>query len=227
MTEVPMMQSDIMVLGLHLDVFLMYAAGVFYALCAFLVLKSYRRERGELLGAFLAFLTYQALAMIFMGIEFHTMNLLYGEIAAVAVFVGSAYMIKFPFSSFSRGTRRIVFLLTLIVSLAIFTWFLLTPERKMLLMPFVLWYDIIVNGLVVGGAIIIFGMRVGPPQRMKALGGGAGVVSCCVVANASMLSGAFITSAFFQFLAPVLIIGSLVFARKRQSVPLSYGTPLP
>ncbi|MDP2593663.1 MAG: hypothetical protein Q8P52_03380 [bacterium] len=225
MAEVPMMQSDILVLGLHLDVFLMYAAGVFYAFCAFLVLKSYRRERNELLGAFLAFLVYQALAMIFMGIEFHTMNLLYGEIAALAVFVGSAYMMKFPFSSFSKGTRRIVFFVTLIVSVMIFTWFLQTPERKTLLMPFVLWYDIVVNGLVVGGAILIFGMRIGPPQKIKALGGGAGVVSCCVVANASMLSGAFLTSAFFQFLAPVLIISALVFAKKRQAVSFSSESP--
>jgi hypothetical protein len=186
-------------------------------ICAGFLWKPFREERNELIGALFAFLVYQALSMFFMGLEMHTMNMVYSNLASLAVFIGSAYMLKFPFSSFSGKVRRLLFMLSVIVLLAVFMWFIQTPEREMMLMKFTLWYDIIVNGLVVGGFILALGLRTSERWlRIKALGGGSGVVSCCVAANTAMLGGAVLTSLVFAFLAPVLILASLMFARKKQ-----------
>ncbi len=177
-----------------------------------------RRDKNELISALFAFLVYQAISMIFMGLEMHTMNMNYTYIATLSVLIGSTYMLKFPFSSLSQGVRRIIFMFSLVVVLGIFIWFMQTAERQMSLMNFTLWYDIIVNGIVVGGFMLMLGLRTKEGSlRLKALGGGTGVVSCCVVSNGAMLGGAILTSSAFAFLAPILILGSLLIARGRGS----------
>lgn len=212
-----------MILGLSLDVFLMIASGVFYLICAAFVLKPMRREKNELISALFAFLVYQAVSMFFMGLEMETMNMLYGNIAALAVFVGSAYMLKFPLSPLSKRARSISFMGILIVILGVFIWFMQTEARQMSLMHFVLWYDLVLNGIIVGGSIIGYGFKASEKlAKTKALAGGSGVVSCCVVSNAAMLGGAIVLSSVFQFLAPILILGALAFARKKSpSTPVN------
>ncbi len=208
-----------LVLGVfHLEIFLMLLSGVFYLLCAWLLWKPYKEEKNELVGALMAFLVYQAFSMFFMGVEMHTMNMLWSNLAGLAVFIGSAYMLKFIFSPFAEKTRKNLFRLALIVAFGLFTWFMQDEAKQMELMHFTLWYDLVVNGLVVGGAIIVFALKTTEKWlRTKALGGGGGVVTCCVVANATMLSGAMLVSSFFQFLAPVMILGTLFYARKKQN----------
>lgn len=204
-----------MILGFHLEVFLMLTSGIFYILCALLVWKSYKKEKNELVGALLAFLVYQAINMFFMGLEMYTMQMIYSNIAALSVFIGSAYMLKLPFGSFSKGTRNIIFFSTLIIVLGIFIWFMQTEEREMSLMNFILWYDIVVNGLVVGGFMILLALRTTEKWlKVKALGGGAGVVTCCVVSSGAMLTGAIVTGSVFGFIAPVVILTSLFLAKK-------------
>jgi hypothetical protein len=195
----------------------MLASGIFYVICAFVVYKSYKKEKNELIGALLAFLGYQAINMFFMGLEMQTMNMLYSNVAALSVLVGSAYMLKFPFSSFSKGTRRLVFFISLIIGLGIFAWFMQNETREMALMNFILWYDIIVNGILVGGFMLLLAIRTSEKWlKIKAFGGGTGVITCCVVSNGAMLSGALLASSFFGFLAPIVILVSLMFTKKKE-----------
>jgi hypothetical protein len=221
MMEESMMMMNLgpQVLGVHVAILLMWAAGIFYIICALILWKPVRQEKNEVIGALFAFLVYQALSMIFMGLEMQTMNMLYSNIAALAIFIGSAYMLKFPFSSFSQGVRRVVFYLSIIIILSIFGWFMQNPERQMELMNFVLWYDLVINGIIVGGFMILLGIGTRERAlRMKAMGGGTGVVSCCVVANGAMISGSLIAGSLFSFIAPVLIIGFITRARKIQNL---------
>ncbi len=197
-------------------VILMLASGVFYLICAAVVWKPFREEKNELIGALFAFLVYQSISMIFMGIEMYTHNHVYLYISSLAVFIGSAYLLKFPYSFFGRATRRILFYLTVLIAVSLFIWFIQTKEREMLLMDFTIWYDLIINGLVAGGFILAYALKI--PDRLlkiKALGGGSGIISCCIVANIGMLTTAILLSAVFQFLAPVLILASLVMTRKK------------
>lgn len=217
MEHMMMESSGPMVFGMMFEIFLMMAAGVFYLLCAAYVWKPMRQEKNELIGALFAFLIYQAISMFFMGLEMHTMNMVYSNIAGLAVFIGSAYMLKFPLSSLSERTRKTVFRVVLMMVVALFIWFIQTKEREMQLMHFTLWYDLVVNGLIVGGFIIFKAIGIANRwQKIKALGGGSGVVTCCVIANGAMITGAMITSSIFGFLAPVIIISTLMYARKKQ-----------
>lgn len=205
------------ILGFSLDAFLMIAAGVFYILCAIVVWRSYKKDRNELVGALLAFLVYQSFNMLLMGMEIHTMEMVYSNLAALSVFIGSAYMLKFPFSSFSKGVRNSVFFISLIALLALFAWFMRNEDSQMLLMQFTLWYDLVANGILVGGFMLILALKTSEKWlKVKAIGGSTGVISCCVVSNGAMIGGAFLTSAFFGFLAPVLILGSLLISRSKQ-----------
>lgn len=203
----------------HLGVLLMLVSGIFYFLCALSLIKPYLEEKNELIGALLAFFSYQTISMIFMGVEMHTMNMLYSNIAALAIFIGSAYMLKFPIASLPEKTRKYTFMGVMIASIALFVWFMGSPAKQMQLMSFVLWYDLIINGLIVGGSIIWFGFQaIERSTKLKALGGGTGVVSCCVAANAAMLGGSLLASAIFQFLAPLFILGAISKARKGGSL---------
>ncbi len=217
MHEDMMMTTGTVIWGYDLAVWLMMAAGIFYIICAYFVWRSYKQEKNELIGALLAFLVYQAFNMFFMGLEINTMNMIYSNIAALAVLIGSTYMLKFPFSTFSQSVRRGAFLVSLVVALGVFIWFMQTEGRQMELMNFTLWYDLVVNGIIVGGSIILIGlMSTSKWHRIKALGGGSGVLTCCVVANGAILSGAIVTGSIFGFIAPLLILGSLGLSRLNQ-----------
>lgn len=206
-----MMDMGPVVFGnVHLVTLLLLASGVFYLVCALSIFKAWRKDKNELVGALFAFLCYQAVSMFFMGVEMQTMNMMYSNIAALAVFVGSAYMLKFPLSRFSEKVRKGTFLVTMVILLGLFTWFIQTPAREMQLMSFVMWYDLVVNGILVGGSIIFFGIKsIEVATKRKAIGGGAGVVSCCVVATGAMIGGAMIAGTIFSFLAPILILSTL------------------
>ncbi len=205
-----------MVIGYSLDSFLMLASGIFYLICALIVFRTYKKDPSELMAALLAFLIFQAVNMFFMGLEMHTMNMIYGNIASLAVFIGSAYMLKFPTSSFSEGVRKNIFLASIIILLAIYAWFVQTAAGEMILMNFTLWYDLVINGIVVGGSIVLVGLKtVERWHKVKAIGGGAGIISCCVVSNGAMLGGAIITSSIFAFLAPVIILSTLGFSKNK------------
>lgn len=205
------------IFGFDLISLLMILSGIVYLVCAFFLWKPFREEKNELIGALFSFLVYQAISMFFMGIEMHTMNMLYGNIASLSIFIGSAYMLKFPMSRLSAKTRNNLFVAVLVAVLALFIWFMQTEERQMSLMNFTLWYDLVVNGLAAGGSILLMGLMTSERwMKIKALGGGSGVVSCCVISNATMLGGAMLTSSFFAFLAPVLILGSLSLVKRKQ-----------
>ncbi|GEM_PF-1510583 len=206
-----------MLFGMPLVNALMIASGIFYFICAAIIWKPYKQEKNDLMGALLAFLIYQAFAMILMGIGMQTHNMLYDNLGSLAVFVGSVYMLKFPFTVFPEKTRKIFFYLAMIAALVLFGWFMMTPEREMMLMKFILWYDLIVNGIVVGFFIFFFGLKANERAvKVKAMGGGVGVATCCIAANAAMIMGAMIVSSVFQFLAPIIIIFSIVTGRKLQ-----------
>ena len=66
---------------------------------------------------------------------------------------------------------------------------MMTPERQMALMDFTLWYDIIVNGLIVGGSIILFGLStLHHSARLKSPGGRT-VVRCTTPRLARWVDG--------------------------------------
>ena len=216
-----------MIFGLPFEIAVMFGSGVFYLICAAIIWKPFRQEKNELIGALFAFLIYQALAMLFMGLEMKTHNMIYSNIGSLAVFLGSVYMLKFPFSSFSERTRKVLFMLSLLIVLGIFAYFVADPVREMGLMHFTILYDIYVNGIIVGYFMIVVGIRaIESWLKIKAVGGGAGVATCCIAANAAMIFGQMTLFSIFAFLAPVIIVGSIIIGRKKQQIQVPAATVL-
>lgn len=196
-----------------LGVFLMFAAGVLYVFSALFLWKGVK-EKSDLINALITFLSYQAIAKFSMGLGALTGAAIYGKIAPLAIIIGAAYMLKFPLSVLSASTRKALFAVILAVSVIGYAWFMSSPEGQVAIGNFALWYDVLLNGVLVGGTIIFFGLRsANSTYKAKAVGGGSGVVSCCVVANVAMVSGALLTSVIFQFLAPIFILGALLKSR--------------
>jgi hypothetical protein len=203
--------------GVALFNLLMGIAGIFYLICALFLWKRVRAEKNELLSALFAFLVYQAINMFFIATFFQTGKHIYGYISGISILIGSMYMLKFPFHSFAAGTRKAIFIISLIVVIAIFGWFITHPALFMIWTNFTLWYDFIINGLVVGGSIVFFAFYASDRrQKIKAAGGGTGVMACCIVGNATLISGALVVSSIFQFLAPIIILLSLA-SKKNQN----------
>lgn len=203
------------IFGFNLIALLMSLSGVFYFVCAVFIWKKVKENNNELVNAFFVFLLYQTVNMLFMGIEIQTKNIVFSNISAFSVLIGSAYMLKFPFSSFSEKVRKSIFVFSLLIVLSIFVWFMQSIEQQMALMKFTLWYDLVINGLIVGGFMIILAIRTAEQKlKAKAIGGGTGVLSCCVVANGATLAGSMLAGSLFGFLAPIFILGSFVFSRK-------------
>jgi len=227
-----MMEHDMMmpmgptIFGLDLASLLMAVSGIFYIISAIFVFKAYRKEKNELLGALLAFLVYQAVSMFFMGTEMLTHNMLFGNIAGFAVLVGSAYMLKFPLSQFSKGVRQTAFFIVLIAALGVFGWFMQTEAHQMKLMNFVFWYDMIANGILAGGSIMLYGLKIAESRlKRKALTGGTGVLSCCLAANGFMLASYMLVGSIVSFLAPILILASLRIGKGGDSSSSVSSTP--
>lgn len=207
------------IMGFSFEVFIMFCAGVGNLICAMLVWKPLREERSELLSAFFAFLVYQAVSMFAMALALQTQNIAYANISGLAVLLGSVYMLKFIFSSFSMTARKVIFMTLLVIVLSIFAWFIQTPERGLLLEHFIIWYDIVIIGVIVGGSIIAFGIKTSERWlRFKAIGGGSGVVTCCIVSNMALLGGGILLSSLLHLIAPFIILTSLIIARHRQKI---------
>ncbi len=216
------MAHGFMLWGMDIVTLLMLLSGVFYLVCALLLFRKVYKGKDELMWALFAFLVYQAINMFFMGIEMKTHNMMYSNIAAFAVLMGSVYMLKFPMSSLSKNIRQVAFVFSTILVLGVFAYFMTSEALQMKLMNFTLWYDIFVNGIVVGGFMLALGLRAQEREvKIKALSGSSGVVSCCVAANGAMIAGSMLTSSFFAFLAPLFILRTLSFKEKMEanSVP--------
>lgn len=209
------MTQGVMLWGFDVITLLMLLSGVVYLICALLLFRKVRNSKDELMWALFAFLIYQTINMFFMGVEMKTHNMMYSNIAAFSVLVGSVYMLKFPMSSLSKNIRQVAFVFSMIFVLGIFAYFMTSEELQMKLMNFTLWYDIFVNGILVGGFMMVLGLRAQEREvKIKALSGGSGVVSCCVAANSAMITGSMFASSFFAFLAPLFILRTLSFKEK-------------
>lgn len=206
------------IFGIPLGIAIMWGGGVLYAGGAVLFFTSFRREmNNELMEALFAFLVSMAAALLLMGTGEYLGNMFFGYLGSLAIFIGSAFMLKFPLTVFPETTRKILFRLFLIISFISFMWLVLSPSGQKIMPMFVMWFMIVVNGLVAGFFLFFAGLRAKERAiRIKATGGGLGIASCCIVSHFASMSGAILLSAVFQFMAPLLLISSVFIGRQYQ-----------
>jgi len=206
------------IFGIPLGIAIMWVGGILYAAGAVLFFISFRREmENELIEALFSFLASMAFALLLMGSGEYLQNILFGYLGSLAVLIGSAFMLKFPLTVFPVTKRKILFRLILTIVLVSFIWMVLWPLGRKIMPMFIMSYMVVANGLIAGFFIFFAGLRSKEKAiKIKATGGGLGVASCCIVAHLASISGAILLSAVFQFMAPLLLIGSVFIGRHYQ-----------
>lgn len=197
--------------GIPLQIIIMWSAGTLYALAAISFLISFHKEMAnELMQALFAFLLSMALALNLMGTGEYSQNMIFGYLGTLSILVGSVFILKFPLTVFPASSRKTLFRFILLSVLVIFIWMVTSQTGRQLMPQFIMWYMIIANGLVAGFFIFFAGLRSKEKAlKIKAMGGGMGIASCCIVSHIASISGAIILSAIFQFLSPILLMLTL------------------
>ncbi len=205
-----MMTATIM--GIPMGVMLMWAVGVTYTIGLFVLLKEHKSDHSELMKAFLTFMASMAGANIFLGLTMYDMRPIYMFLAMIAIFTGSVFMLKFPLSAVRESLRKPLFYTALIVSWVMAIMIMMIPALQHQMAMIAMGFMIMVNGIFIAFYMIAAGLRLtNPGARIKAIGGGVGVASCCLASH--VLFGTEITSLvmlsfLFQFGAPIIMLAS-------------------
>lgn len=212
------------IFGFPATVLLLWLSAAFYIVTIVLLWKPFRRERNDLMVALNAFLYGMAFFHIFLGAGFYFNNLFLMHLGSFAALTGSAYTLKFPLSGLKQPFRQLGFYLALAIAWSLVVWLLISPHPLSAMISSVLVYMIIVTGLA-GIYTIWIGLRAKERWvKVKCLGGGAGMITCCLFADLLVLAnGVTILGEILMSVAPVILLAGLFVGRKLQPASGSGG----
>jgi hypothetical protein len=214
------------ILGLPGAVFWLWFSALIYGIAIILILGPLRREKSELMYAFFAFLAGMAWLHLFIGAGTYWKQMLLSHIGFFGGLTGTVYTLKFPLLALSESKRKPLFYLALIVAWLIVVWMLIFPHKS----PAMIWvgylYMITTAGLISGFYIVWQGIKAKESWvKVKTIGGGAGVITCCLAADVLVLytlaTGIklwIVSGHFFMWLAPVILILAIYLGRYLQRV---------
>src|SRR3989338_1444849 len=198
------------IFGLPTAIALMYGAAFFYLLGIIATWKSYRAESNEIMGAFMAFLFSMGLALFLMGSAEYLAQPMLGAAGTLAILIGSVIMLRFPLSLARQPLQSFLFYVSMIVAIAFFVVMMATRVGQEYMMPMIMWFMIVVNGIVVSFFVIYAGLKAKERWfKVKAIGGGTGIAACCLASHVAMMIGTPLISAMLQFAAPIIIAVSI------------------
>jgi len=208
------------ILGLPGAVFWLWLSAFFYLIAIIFFWNPFRQEKTELLSAFFAFLVGMAAFHILLGAGFYWNELLLIHLGSFAAVTGAAFTFKFPLTALSRSSRRPLFYLALILGWLIIVWMLIFPHQTQTMLLLVLGYMIVVSGGIAGIYIIWNGFRAKENWvEVKCVGGGAGLITCCLAADLLVLfAGVSVLGEVLMALAPVILVSFIYFGRYMQRI---------
>lgn len=208
--------SDV-IFGLPGNVFLLWLSASFYISVIVILFKSLHQVKNELMLAFSAFLYGMAAFHIFLGVGLYLNNSALIHFGAFAALTGSAFTLKFPLSSLNTLRQYLGFYAALAIAWLIVLWSVLFSIPTDLLLKIVLAYMIIVTGGA-GFYIIFVGIKsVDPVAKVKCLGGGLGMVTCCFVADLLVFfKGVTMFGEFLMSAAPLIMLAGLFLGHRIQ-----------
>lgn len=215
------------ILGLPYGVFLLWTSAFFFLAASIIILKPLFETRDKLSQAFFAWLLGMGLLHAFLGAGFLWSVTPLLHLGIFFGFTGSAYLFRIPLSGIIPRYERIGFYLVLLAGWIIVTWMTIWPHLHTIeLMLWLLFgYMILVAGILPGFYLIWMGIKAkDKATKVKGIGGGIGIISCCLVADLLVLfvfMGVAFWSEFFMALAPIILIIAVLYGRrleKRQSI---------
>lgn len=208
------------ILGLPSGVFLLWVSSFFFLISSVIILKPLFEKRDKLTTAFFVWLLGMGLLHLFLGLGI-LLNIT--PLLHLGVFfglTGSAYLIRIPFSGLISRYEKTGFYLVLLAGWAIVVWMFLWPHvhTMELMLRLLFGYMILVAGILPGPYLIWMGIKSrNKAAKIKAIGGGAGIISCCLVADLFVLftyMGVAILPEFLMTMAPVILITAVLWGRK-------------
>ncbi|MDD5109812.1 MAG: hypothetical protein PHI63_01175 [Patescibacteria group bacterium] len=198
--------------GLPASILLNWLAALLYILTALLAFGTFLMERSELNRGLLVFLTSMAFALGFIGVAEYTKTPLLMGAMVVAVFAGGSFLLRLPCSLIPQPARRMVYATILAITGVLAAGVILVPTLQPFLPRVTTWYLMIVNGVINGLYLFTIGLRSKLASvRIKAAGGGVGIIFASLAAPVAAAAGATAaTSTAFHFLAPLIIIFTLI-----------------
>lgn len=219
------------VLGLPVSVFWLWFSALVYIIAILLFLPSFRREKTELMIAFFAFLVGMAWLHIFVGAGVYWKVMLWSHLGFLGGLIGAAYTLKFPLTALAESARRPLFYLALLVVLAIIGWMLVFPHKPSTMIWVGYLYMITIVGILAGGYMIWKSWQIKDiGLKVKGIGGGIGLLTCCFLADVLVLytltAGVklgIVTGHFFMWLAPIILIFVIYLGRylRKKETPIT------
>ena len=179
------------------------------------LLGPWRREKSELMTAFLGFLGGMSLFHLVGGASMLWGNPLLMYVAAFAATTGSASVVKFPLLSIAdRTLRKTLFYATLAIAWTLVLWLLVSGADPMTSMKAASIYMIIFSGL--SGAYMVWKgfLFKEPDAKIKCVGGGCSIWFCCFLTHLLVLTVGMVALAkLFMILTPVTLVLTVYVAR--------------
>lgn len=208
--------TETIFLGLPQSVFWFWFSASIFILSIVLFLPRFRAERNKLMFAFFAFLFAMAWLHIFAGLGTLLKQMVWTHIGFLGGLFGVSYTLLFPLSALKQPLRSALLYLALAKATVIVLWmFLLTHKSSTMILVGYL-YMIIIAGIIAGGYILWKGLQMKDmPAKVKTVGGGLGLITCCLVADVWVLLAIFygltvpISGHFWMALAPIIILAAI------------------
>lgn len=204
------------ILGLPQPVFWFWFSAFIFVLSIVLLFPRFRAERSALMSAFFAFLLAMAWLHIFAGLGTLLKQMVWTHIGFFGGLLGVGYTLLFPLSALKQPLRSALLYLALTVAAVISLWMFLLPHESSTMILVGYLYMITIAGIAAGGYILWKGLQMKDrPAKVKAVGGGLGLMTCCLVADVWVLLAIFygltipISGHFWMALAPVIILASI------------------
>ena len=190
---------------------------IFLVMTLTLLFGPFRRERTDLMTAFLGFLAGMASFHLFGAAAMYWNEPILMYIGTLGAVTGSAFVLKFPLSAIiNSNTRTTLFYLTLLAGWALVAWMLLNSYPMDKVMALGAIFLVVVSGAISGFYMLLQGFKINDPSsKIKCIGGGCSVVSCCFLAHIIVLTlGLTIFAKAFIVLAPIALVFSVFISRK-------------
>lgn len=193
-------------------------AALLYLVSAVVFFVVSSREHNELSVAFFAFLASTAAALGLLGLGQYAQADLLTLLGTFAVFTGSCFMLKLPFTALPKSRRNPAFYGGLVVSWLLLAWMMVTPLGRTLLPAVTLLYLIGLNGAISGLYMVWIGLRSHTPWvSVKAIGGGLGVTASSLAAYLANVPAASGTAAMLlQLGSPIILLAAIFWGRRWQ-----------
>lgn len=212
------------ILGLPYGVFLLWMSAFFFLISSIIILKPLAETKEKLIQAFFAWLLGMGLLHLFLGAGFLWNITVLLHIGIFFGYTGSAYLLRIPLRGLIPRHEKVIFYTVLLIGWLIVAWMTVWPHLHTvkLMLWFLFGYMILVAGILPAFYLIWMGVKAkSKAVKVKGIGGGMGIISCCLLADLLVIfvfMSVALWSEFFMALAPVILIAAVLYGRSLEKV---------